>query len=374
MRYVKECRVFDEDDHMGTAVIRLTERMEVLSSAVLNGGHNITDTLFIMQVPHDYKDGRFMEDIVRTKERYGLPDDSVGFMTAAEVRYVFSTFESEFEGTVSFAAATAGVTNCVVAGDTLDRWEERYAISQERYRMLIGGTINIIGVSPVPLTDTAKVNILLPITEAKAAAMHDAGYNETGTTSDAVAIVSPIGEPREVYAGTGVPLGISMARAVREAVGSCIRKRGDYPYISDIVYQLERHGVMRSCIRDIVTEVSPGTDLNAFDRVLRELCQDVNIAVAVQGAFMLDELGRKDCICTLRRGEFAEGPEGLKADREIGVRLAQYISCSEDVPEFDLACNAVEGWLISGPFTKGSVCGIIGGILGRLSGPCGHMH
>ncbi len=54
MRYVKSVEVHPEDNFEATAVIRFTERMEVLSSAPYNGGHAVTDTVFIMQVAHDF--------------------------------------------------------------------------------------------------------------------------------------------------------------------------------------------------------------------------------------------------------------------------------------------------------------------------------
>ena len=85
MKYVKSTEVREEDNHEATAIIRFTERMEVLSSAPYNGGSAVTDTVFIMQVPHDFACMDYMKVLRDKVAQYSLPEDSVGFMTAAEV-------------------------------------------------------------------------------------------------------------------------------------------------------------------------------------------------------------------------------------------------------------------------------------------------
>ena len=370
MKYIKETKIL-EDGEMATAVIRLSERMEVLSSAVLNGGHNVTDTLFIMQVSHGYNSNDHMGDILQVREKYDLPEDSVGFMTAAEVKYLFSVSEKEHEGVTTFAAATAGLSNHVVAGELLDNWEERFQISQERYRMLIGGTINIIGVSPFPLTDAAKINLMIPLTEAKSAAMASLGYKETGTTSDAMAIVSPIGEPRINFSGTGTPLGIAMARSVKEAVASNLIKRGDFPYIGTFVDRLKAIGITVDDMWNAALELyipNPNWDTEELHRKFSEkmkiLSADINISSLVQGAIALEELGGKDCICAMPRGMFAEDPIHLIADEIIGMQIAQYISGTRGIFEFHRFDRHKPGIISElGPFLDDMVCGLVGGIM-----------
>jgi alpha-ribazole phosphatase CobZ len=370
MKFVKGTKIF-EDGEMATAVLYLTERMEVLSSAVLNGGHNVTDTLFIMQVPHHH----FIEDPIgelhNVRKKYGLPEDAVGFMTAAEVKYVFSDSEHEHEGVTAYAAATAGLSNHVVAGDLIENWDERFRISQERYRMLLAGTINIIGVSPVPLTTEAKINLLMPIIEAKSAALATLGYKETGTTSDAVAVVSPTEGPRTEFSGTGVPLGIAMARSVKSAVISNLVKRGDFPYIGTFVDRLKDAGIPREKMWEAALELyipNPEWDTaeikRLFDEKLDILCEDINISSLVQGAIALEELGDKDCICAMPRGMFATDPIHLIADEIFGMQIAQYIAGTRGIFEFhrfDRHKPGIIGEL--GPFLDDTVCGLVGGIM-----------
>ena len=373
MKYVKDVKIL-EDGEMATAVLYLSERMEVLSSAMKNGGHTVTDVLFITQVPHDCKMEDPFGDIERVMEKHGIPDHAVGFMTAAEVKYVFSTVETEHEGITTFAAVTAGLSNHVVAGELLENWEERYRISQERYRMLVGGTINIIGISPVPLTDAAKVNILMPMTEAKSAAMGILGYRETGTTSDAIAIVSPADGNRETNAGTGVPLGISIARSVKAAVISNLVKRGDFPYMGTFMDVLKGKGITKDLMWDAALELyipNPDWDTDdikrRFGSKLEILSQDINISSLIQGAAALEDIGTKDCICAMPRGMFVKDPVHLVADEIIGIQIAQYIAGTRGVFEFHRFDRFKPGIISKlGPFMDDMLCGLIGGIMSSV--------
>ena len=213
------------------AVIEFKEKVEILSSCVSNGGLRETDTVIIMQVGSRYDNENPQTDIDKVIEILKLPEDTVAFMTAAEVDRVISDVSVSFEGNSARAIARAGLSNQVIAGDIITDYEERYRISEKRRQALKhAGTINIIGISDVPFTDAAKVNAVIAMTEAKSAAMHDLGFRETGTTSDAIAVICPKNGERVNYAGTGFGIGIALARSVRDAVRKCLIKRGDFPY------------------------------------------------------------------------------------------------------------------------------------------------
>jgi adenosylcobinamide amidohydrolase len=365
LKFVKDTKIFEHGE-MATAVVYLSERMEVLSSAPMNGGHAVADTLFIMQVPHHH----FIEDpaaeLRSVMERHGLPKDSVGFMTAAEVKYVFSCCETEFEGAETFAAATAGLSNHVVAGDVIEDWDERFKRSMERYEMLLAGTINIIGVSPSPLTDAAKVNLMMPIVEAKSAALASLGYRETGTTSDAVAVVSPIGADRAEFTGTGVPLGISMARSVKAAVASNLVKRRDFPHMGTYIDRLKASGTTREDMSGIAARLF-AVDRGQFDDALDSLTGNADVSALVQGAIAIDDLGSKDCICAVPRGRFADG-SGLAANGAIGEQIARYVSGEAGASEFrSMKENMPDELRRLSPFIRMAVCGLIGGIVPTVS-------
>ncbi len=273
------------------AILRFKEKMEVLSSAVHNGGNTVTNCLFIMEVPKNYSHDDPKQHAAQLCKALELPPHSVGFMTAAEVRYVFNTQLNEFSGTKASAAVTAGLSNHVVAGEILKDWDRRSKLSRERNRLLHAGTINIIGVSHLPMTQAAKINILIAITEAKTAALNSLGYRDTGTTSDAVAIVSPIGDNRENYAGTGTPLGIAMARAVKDGVKTALINRGDDSHGSYIDI-LEEAGICIDDLKELISEIlNLDTEGKAWlsDKI-NELRSNTSLASIIQYAVLSDEI------------------------------------------------------------------------------------
>ncbi|MFD0904727.1 adenosylcobinamide amidohydrolase, partial [Actinomadura sediminis] len=80
------------------------------------------------------------------------------------------------------------------------------------------GTINILAVLPVPLTDGALVNAVVTVTEAKTQALLEAGFPCTGTASDAVCVAVPEAGTPEPFAGPRSVWGARLARAVHRAV------------------------------------------------------------------------------------------------------------------------------------------------------------
>ncbi len=323
MKYIKSTEVREEGEYEGTAIIRLAERMEVFSSAPLNGGLTVTDTLFIMQVPHKFACRDYLSVLKAKAEQYGLPEDSVGFMTAAEVRYVFNHAVETVDGTEVFSAATAGVTNCVCAGDVLEDWERKARRSEEIYRRLIGGTINIVTVVPVPLTDAGKVNLLAPMIEAKVLAMRDLGYAETGTTSDALAVVSPVGEDRLPFAGTGTAVGIAAARTVRKVVAQALHLRGESPEPPTSLEMLGRKGITDEMLWDCASACGLNEDLKGeFDDVIDSMGSDPDICALIYAILSAGEMAEKNCICNQMDGEVPD----VLVDGSISMFLAGRIS------------------------------------------------
>ncbi|MGI5964980.1 MAG: adenosylcobinamide amidohydrolase [Candidatus Methanomethylophilaceae archaeon] len=325
MKYVKSCEILRYDGS-DVVVIRLSEKMEILSSAVLSGGTAFTDCIMIMEVPKDY----FHDDPVihasRVRDGLGLPGDTVVFMTAAEVRYVFSTKETVYENVSAFAAVTAGLSNQVVAGDVLTDWEKRHKLSMERSRKLLAGTINVIGVSPYPLTPEAKVNIIIAMTEAKTAAMNIMGYRETGTTSDAIAIVSPRGPDGIKYAGTGTPLGIAMARSVRDCTVSALRARGDFPVAETFSEILSSNGISSEELIDFLSGRSDTENREYISERLDGLEKDAVFVSLFRIAVTADEMYGKGLLkCTEKDGS------ALKTADILAEDIAKTVSGKTDI-------------------------------------------
>src|SRR5690606_36848459 len=82
----------------------------------------------------------------------------------------------------------------------------------------MAGTVNIVAVLPVAMTDAALVIGVMTITEAKTQALLEAGYPCTGTASDAVCLAVPDSGPQELFCGPRSEWGSRLARAVHAAV------------------------------------------------------------------------------------------------------------------------------------------------------------
>ena len=323
MKYVKSVEIREEDNFEATAIIRFTEKMEILSSAPYNGGNALTDTVFIMQVPHSFSCPDYTKVLKDKVAQYSLPEDSVGFMTAAEVKYVFSQSEQGADGEKVFVAATAGVTNAVRAGEKLTDWERKSARSMEIYKRLIAGTINIVAVLPFPVTEAGKVNAFIPLVEAKTLAMRDRGYTETGTTSDAMAIVSPVGDDRVPFVCTGTPAGMALARGVRESVAECLRKRGESaePLSSGMMFK--DRGVTEEMIWDCASACGMDESLRErFDETFETMGSDADVSALVYGTLEAGSLAEKDCISNQFYGE----PPEVLVDGTLAMFLAGRIS------------------------------------------------
>ena len=363
------------------AVIRLKEKMEILSSAVTNSGNVISDTLMIMEVPKLYDDPDPAADLERVRKDLGLPESTVGFMTAAEIEYVTAFKETDFEGMHTTVVATAGLGNKVIAGDEIFDMDARLVRSAEREKLIRAGkklgkigTINILAISPVALTDAAKVNAFIVITEAKTAAMQSLGHVETGTTSDAMAIISPVKGNKEKYCGTGTSLGISMARSVKEAVRQSLIYRNDVPETGSFLDQLKKLGITEEKMWAAAMEIySPNPNWSVsilkdlFHKFMRIYSKDINVSSMIQGAIELERLGNMDMICSMPKGMFAEDPIHLIADEILGMQLAQYISGTRGIFEFhrfDRYKPGIIGEL--GPFMDDIICGLVGGIMSSI--------
>ena len=366
MEFIKSVEIHEEDNFEATAVIRFTERMEVLSSAPRNGGHAVTDTVFIMQVPHDYVSADYRADLEYKASEYSLPADAVGFMTAAEVKYVFTDCEKTVDGETVYVASTAGVTNCVCAGDRMEGWEHRKARSDEIYRRLIAGTINTVVVTSRPLTDPAKINLMIPLVEGKTLAMRDLGYEETGTTSDAMAVVSPIGDERCEFAGTGTPLGMAAAQGVRETVAGCIRSRGESPEPLDCLAMLEKQGVTKEMLWDCASACGLEEELtDRFWDVFDSMETDPDICSLVYASLAAGRQADLNCIYNQMEGEYPD----MLVDGTLAMFLAGRISETRggDATIDLLRMRPLKDSGLA-EYIENTVYGLVAGVVGYITG------
>ncbi|MFF5701364.1 adenosylcobinamide amidohydrolase [Streptomyces sp. NPDC012794] len=182
----------------------------MISSTVVGGGIGERSWVLNAQVSHGYRrmdPDRHLAEVAGAVSAHG---GGVGMMTAADVS-AYAHARDEGVETV----ATAGVT---VRGWAASPAEGTPPPTEP-------GTINIIAALPVALSDAALVNAVATATEAKVQALLEAGYDCSGTPTDAVCIAARAPRPgKEVhaFAGPRSVWGARLARAVHRAVHEAV--------------------------------------------------------------------------------------------------------------------------------------------------------
>jgi len=182
-----------------------------VSSGLLGGGIGAAEWVLNAQVPGAYARMDPVAHLEELAARFGLAGPGVGLLTAAEVR----AFRQGHDGGVS-ATATVGLRVPTWAASPEGRPDPVLAPTvPEQFRP---GTVNIVVDVPAALDDAALVGAVLTVTEAKTQALLEAGYDCSGTASDAVCVAAaPHGRP-EPFAGPRSVWGARIARAVHAAV------------------------------------------------------------------------------------------------------------------------------------------------------------
>ncbi|MFH8369495.1 adenosylcobinamide amidohydrolase [Streptomyces sp. NPDC018031] len=179
----------------------------MISSAVLGGGIGERAWVLNAQVSHGYRRTDADRHLADLAGRAGVGGAGVGLMTAADVRAHGRAHDG---GVAAVATAGLGVRGWAAAAPV-----EAQAVPAPP------GTVNIIVAVPVALTDAALVNAVATATEAKVQALLEAGFDCSGTPTDAVCVAAHAPRPGgevHAFAGPRSLWGARLARAVHRAV------------------------------------------------------------------------------------------------------------------------------------------------------------
>lgn len=192
----------EDGARLGSLLWEFGPGWRMISSAMLGGGIGVREWVLNAQVVAGYARMDPVEHLVSLGPR----GQGVGMLTAASVdRYV--------------EASDGGVEACATVGLRVPTWAAAPEGSADPELAPIRvGTVNIVAVLPVAMTDAALVNAVMTVTEAKSQALVEAGYAGTGTASDAVCVAVPLAGPEEVFGGPRSEWGARLARAVHTAV------------------------------------------------------------------------------------------------------------------------------------------------------------
>lgn len=148
--------------------------------------------------------------LLRARLADGGLTDAVAMMTSRDVGRVRRA-DARIGAMTADCAATTGLSNAV-------RVSAPAAASPQGH-----GTINILAAVSTPLTDAGLIEALSIATEARTAAVIDAGWRleggtATGTGTDCVTVAAPEGPDPQTYAGLHTEIGRAIGAAVYEAV------------------------------------------------------------------------------------------------------------------------------------------------------------
>jgi adenosylcobinamide amidohydrolase len=261
------------------AVISEAE-LNVVSSAIYNGGCRKVKAILNIQVPEGYSDRTLHEDplsLVRASaEKIGIHDDYLAMITAAKIINMTHVAKSDGNVVVN-VIATAGASHGESAGEPINAEQT-------------DGTINIIVVINGNPTDGCLVAAFVTATEAKTAALNDldirsrySGEAATGTITDSLSVATTNVGPTIELGGPASNLGQLIASCVREAVKEAIQKQDGTVSSRSIAARLKARHLP---LEKLAFELSKIKNLNADEKVLVKKLNDV-LSNPLYAAFLM---------------------------------------------------------------------------------------
>lgn len=197
-------------------VIKAQRPLSVVSSAVVGGGFGTVRAIVNLHVPQNFPCEDADGELAAFARRRGILSPYVGLMTSAWTEQAEVVIETA-NGITALAVVTVGLGNPVEAG--------RSPVAVCQHSTI--NTIVIVDAAPEP---AALVNAVVTATEAKVMAVAAAGIRcadgqpASGTSTDAVVVAATGRGSRHRFGGPISELGWVVARAVRSALDSGIRR------------------------------------------------------------------------------------------------------------------------------------------------------
>jgi adenosylcobinamide hydrolase len=186
-------------------VWRLAPPSLTISSGPLGGGIGTRHWLINATVPMSYHRDDPDAHLGELAGQLGLDGPGVGLLTGVDVADLVTTVD---EGVTSWA--TVGLGGPI--------WAAAPAPAEPAAETTTVGTVNVVVHVPVRISESALVNAVATVAEAKAQALWELGLPATGTATDATCVICPTGGRPEAYGGPRSTWGARIARAVHRAV------------------------------------------------------------------------------------------------------------------------------------------------------------
>jgi adenosylcobinamide amidohydrolase len=202
----------------GVVTIRLATAWQVLSSAALGGGRRHVRSVLNLQVPLSYDSDHPERDLRRAARGLSLDGPTVGLVTAVDLAET-QLFAARAEDAEVRALITVGLPA---------------AARPRELEPGKPGAIIVVVLCARRLAEGAAIELAMLASEAKAAAIVDAGVrmrtgrSASGTSTDAIAILWQRVLGREFgHAGSATEVGAVVGRIVTDAVTSRLETNSD---------------------------------------------------------------------------------------------------------------------------------------------------
>ncbi len=197
-------------------VVAFAIPQHVLSWSMLRPGLQVTQRIAWLEVRNnDLPRDIDATDVIRSRVAAAGLEDAVVLVTSRDVRRYMSA-HARVEDHEARCITTVGLSNSERVGVRLHR------------PPVFAGTINTLVHVEHPLSEAALIEAMSIATEARTAAVIDAGVERggmivTGTGTDCIAVASPAGIDGLAYAGKHTAVGEAIGAAVYEATAQGIR-------------------------------------------------------------------------------------------------------------------------------------------------------
>jgi iron complex transport system ATP-binding protein len=313
-------------------VIKSSLPLRVLTSSVLSRSYNNFMAILNHQIPKDYDHAEPKRDFLRTIVSLGLPKQTLGLMTAADVNKV-SVVNKKHESLTVCAVVTAGVTNPAAAGDNAPKEQP-------------SNTINTVLLIDGNLTQNCMVNAVMTATEAKSAALRELDIRSrlstelaTGTTSDMIAVACTGRGRRIMFAGTATKLGELIGKTVKEAVKTAIQKQHGITPNRSLLKRLEERGISFEKLLNSALELynrlsSTGAKEEMIQTItycLKNALTDINVSSLVLAGLRLNEDYRLGLVPDLSMKTHEQDLTFLTAGQTLGMTIANYMAGTKGI-------------------------------------------
>jgi len=243
------------------------------------------------------------------------------------------------------------------------------------------GTINIILLTNLFLTEEALISSIIPITEAKTSILQDldirSSYNPlknqaTGTGTDNIIIVN--GKKWKItYIGGHSKFGEIVGKAVYNAIKEGIKKQNNIYEGRDIIERLIERGISKQDIVKTAGEMYIYDEKfgdkkkfeEIFEKELDKILNDVNVCSLIIAGLKLEEEAQKGNIPNLKN--YKNDPVYLISDEILGMQISQYIGGTLAIFEFERIDRKKPGILKKlPPFIDDIIGGLIAGITTKM--------